>query len=194
MDFGAFVRKYKRYWWLFLLSLIACISLAFAYLKVAKRIYNMKAVVLVAQDDNGAGAGASLLKSMKLMGQGSKVDDEMIVFSSQELCTQVIKQLGLNRTYIEDRGWFKPEKDHYNTSPVEVIVPEEMFDTLSAVKFKIDLDKAGKANIKASNGKDVLADVKNVSLPTALKTTYGTFPSRPPTATSRASLATSPPA
>ena len=175
MDFGAFVRKYKRYWWLFLLSLIACISLAFAYLKVAKRIYNMKAVVLVAQDDNGAGAGASLLKSMKLMGQGSKVDDEMIVFSSQELCTQVIKQLGLNRTYIEDRGWFKPEKDHYNTSPVEVIVPEEMFDTLSAVKFKIDLDKAGKANIKASNGKDVLADVKNVSLPTALKTTYGTF-------------------
>ena len=111
MDFGAFVRKYKRYWWLFLLSLIACISLAFAYLKVAKRIYNMKAVVLVAQDDNGAGAGASLLKSMKLMGQGSKVDDEMIVFSSQELCTQVIKQLGLNRTYIEDRGWFKPEKD-----------------------------------------------------------------------------------
>ena len=175
MDFGAFVRKYKRYWWLFLLSLIACISLAFAYLKVAKRIYNMKAVVLVAQDDNGAGAGASLLKSMKLMGQGSKVDDEMIVFSSQELCTQVIKQLGLNRTYIEDRGWFKPEKDHYNTSPVEVIVPEEMFDTLSAVKFKIDLDKAGKANIKASIGKDVLADVKNVSLPTALKTTYGTF-------------------
>ena len=175
VDFGAFVRKYKRYWWLFLLSLIACISLAFAYLKVAKRIYNMKAVVLVAQDDNGAGAGASLLKSMKLMGQGSKVDDEMIVFSSQELCTQVIKQLGLNRTYIEDRGWFKPEKDHYNTSPVEVIVPEEMFDTLSAVKFKIDLDKAGKANIKASNGKDVLADVKNVSLPTALKTTYGTF-------------------
>ena len=175
VDFSAFVRKYKRYWWLFLLSLVACISLAFVYLKFAKRIYNVKAVVLVAQEDNGAGAGASLLKSMKLMGQGSKVDDEMIVFSSQELCTQVVKQLGINHSYLEDKGWYKPEKDHYNTSPIEVIAPEEMFDTLSSVKFKIDLDKTGKANIRATSGKDKLANVKGVTLPTTLKTTYGTF-------------------
>lgn len=175
VDFSAFVRKYKRYWWLFLLSLIACIALAFTYLKLAKRVYNVKAVVLVAQEDNGAGAGANLLKSMKLMGQGSKVDDEMLVFSSQELCTQVVKQLGINHSYIEDKGWFKPEKDHYNSSPVEVIAPEEMFDTLSSVKFKIDIDKAGKANIKATSGKDKLANVKGVALPTTLKTTYGTF-------------------
>ena len=175
IDFGAFVRKYKRYWWLFLLSLIACISLAFVYLKIAKRVYNVKAVVLVAQDDNGAGAGASLLKSMKLMGQGSKVDDEMVVFSSQELCTQVVKQLKLNRSYVEDKGWFKPERDHYNSSPIEVIAPEEMYDTLSSVKFKIDVDKAGRANIKATSGKHKLADVKGATLPTTLKTVYGTF-------------------
>ena len=75
------------------------------------------------------------------VGQGSKVDDEMIVFSSQELCTQVVKQLGINRSYLEDKGWYKPQKDHYNSSPIEVIAPEEMFDTLSSVKFKIDVDK-----------------------------------------------------
>ena len=175
IDFSAFVRKYKRYWWLFLLSLIACISIAFVYLKIAKRVYNVKAVVLVAQDDNGAGAGASLLKSMKLMGQGSKVDDEMVVYSSQELCTQVVNQLKLNHSYIEDKGWFKPERDHYNSSPIEVIAPEEMFDTLSSVKFKIDVDKAGRANIKATSGKHKLADVKGVTLPTTLKTVYGRF-------------------
>ena len=175
IDFGAFVRKYKRYWWLFVLSLIACISLAFLYLKAAQRIYNVKSVVLVAQDDTGAGAGATLLKSMKLMGQGSKVDDEMVVFSSQELCTQVVNQLKLNHSYIEDKGWFKPERDHYNSSPIEVIAPEEMFDTLSSVKFKIDVDKAGLANIKATSGKHKLADVKGVTLPTTLKTVYGRF-------------------
>ncbi len=175
VDFSAFIRKYRRYWWLFLLSLLACMALAFAYLKYAKRIYNVKAVVLVAQEDNGAGAGANLLKSMKLMGQGSKVDDEMLVFSSQELCTQVVKQLGINHNYLEDKGWYKPDKDHYNTSPIEVIAPEEMFDTLSSVKFKIDLDKTGKADIKATSGKEKLANVKGVTLPTTLKTTYGTF-------------------
>ena len=175
IDFSAFVRKYSRYWWVFLLSLIACMSLAFAYLKYAKRIYNVKAVVLVSQDDNSAGAGANLLKSMKLMGQGSKVDDEMLVFSSQELCTQVAKQLKLNRSYIEEKEWYKPDKDHYNTSPIEVLAPEEMFDTLSSVNFKIDVDKKGLAHIKAKHSKDVLADLKGVTLPATVKTSYGTF-------------------
>ena len=175
VDFSAFVRKYKRYWWLFLLSLITCMTLAFVYLKYAKRIYNVKAVVLVAQDDNSAGAGANLLKSMKLMGQGSKVDDEMLVFSSQELCAQVAKQLKLNRSYIEKKGWLKPDKDHYNTSPVEIVAPEEMYDTLSSVKFKIDVDKAGHANIKATSGKHKLANIKGATLPTTIKTAYGVF-------------------
>ena len=179
MDFSAFVRKYKRYWWLFLLSLLACMTLAFAYLKYAKRVYNIKSVVLVAQDDNSAGAGANLLKSMKLMGQGSKVDDEMIVFSSQELCTQVAEQLKLNRSYVEDRGWFKPTKDHYNTSPIEVLAPEEMFDTLSSVTFQIDVDKSGKAGIKARSGKTKLAELKDVTLPATVKTSYGVFGIQP---------------
>ena len=175
VDFSAFVRKYKRYWWLFLLSLLTCMTLAFTYLKYAKRVYNVKSVVLVAQDDNSAGAGANLLKSMKLMGQGSKVDDEMLVFASQELCTQVAKQLKLNRSYIEEKEWYKPDKDHYNSSPIEVLAPEEMFDTLSSVNFKIDVDKNGLANIKAKHSKQVLADLKGVALPTTVKTSYGTF-------------------
>ena len=175
IDFGAFVRKYKRYWWLFLLSLIACMTLATVYLKYAKRVYSVKSVVLIAQDDNSAGAGANLLKSMKLMGSGSKVDDEMLVFSSQELCTQVVKQLKLNRSYIEDRGWFKPKKDHYNTSPIEVIAPEEMYDTLSSVKFKIDVNKEGLANIKVNSGNHKLANIKGAPLPTTVKTAYGVF-------------------
>ena len=175
IDFSAFIRKYKRYWWLFLLSLVACMTLAFVYLKFAKRVYNIKSVVLVSQEDNSAGAGANLMKSMKLMGQGSKVDDEMIVFSSQELCTQVVKQLKLNRTYTEDKGLLKPTREHYNTSPIEVIAPEEMYDTLSSVKFKIDVNKQGLADIKVNSGSHKLANIKGVTLPATVKTDYGVF-------------------
>ena len=159
-----------------MLSLIACLTLAFAYLKYAKRVYNVKAVVLIAQDDNSAGAGANLLKSMKLMGQGSKVDDEMIVFSSQELCTQVAKQLKLNRSYIEEKEWYKPDKDHYDSSPIEIVAPEEMFDTLcSALRFKIDVNKEGLAHIKATKGDKTLAELKDATLPATVKTAYGVF-------------------
>ena len=176
IDFSAFVRKYKRYWWLFLLSLIACISLAFLYLRSAQRVYNVKSVVLISQDDNSGGAGTNLLKSMKLMGQGSKVDDEMVVFSSQELCTQVVKQLKLNRTYIEDKGWFKPERDHYNSSPVEIVAPEEFFDTLTtSLKFKIDVDKSGLVDIESKFRKKKIVDIKDATLPVTVKTPFGVF-------------------
>ena len=176
IDFSAFVRKYKRYWWLFLLSLVACISLAFLYLRSAQRVYNVKSVVLISQDDNSGGAGTNLLKSMKLMGQGSKVDDEMVVFSSQELCTQVVKQLKLNRSYIEDKGWFKAERDHYNSSPVEIVAPEEFFDTLTtSLKFKIDVDKNGLVDIESKFRKKKMVDIKDATLPVTVKTPFGVF-------------------
>lgn len=175
LDFGALFDKYKRYWWLFLLSLLVCGSLAWFYLRVTNRVYDVNAVVLVAQEDNSSSAGANLLKSMKLMSGGGKVEDEMIVFSSQELCTEVAKRLNLNRRYIEDKGWFKPKRDHYNSSPVEVVAPEEMFDTLSSIQFKIDVNKQGLATIKARSGKEKLANIKDCRLPATFKTTYGTF-------------------
>ena len=175
LDFGTLFDKYKRYWWLFLLSLIALLCLAYYYIRVTNRVYDVNAVVLVAQEDNSSSAGANLLKSMKLMGGGGKVEDEMIVFSSQELCTEVAKRLKINRRYIEDKGWFKPQIDHYNNSPIEVIAPEEMFDTLSSVTFKIDVNKQGQANIKANSGKTKLINAKNCRLPATFKTLYGTF-------------------
>ena len=178
-DFGALFDKYKRYWWLFLLSVIACYGLSYYYLKVTKRVYDVNAVVLVAQEDNSSSAGANLLKSMKLMGGGGKVEDEMIVFSSQELCTEVVKRLKLNRRYTEEKAWYKPSTDHYNSSPIEVIAPEEMFDTLSSINFKIDVDKAGLANIKAKSGNDELADLKKIKIPATIKTTYGIFTIKP---------------
>ena len=56
-----------------------------------------------------------------------------------------------------------------------VLAPEEMFDTLSTVTFKIDVDKSGKAAIKARSGKTKLAELKDVTLPTTVKTNYGVF-------------------
>ena len=138
--------------------------------------YNVKSVVLISQDDNSGGAGTNLLKSMKLMGQGSKVDDEMVVFSSQELCTQVVKQLKLNRSYIEDKGWFKAERDHYNSSPVEIVAPEEFFDTLTtSLKFKIDVDKDGLVDIESKFRKKKMVDIKDATLPVTVKTPFGVF-------------------
>ena len=64
IDLGNVFNKYKRYWWLFLLSLIACIGLSVLYLQYVLPKYLVISTVLVDQDDDAGSAGASLLKSL----------------------------------------------------------------------------------------------------------------------------------
>lgn len=176
IDFGEIFAKYKRHWWMFALSLLLCLGLAAFYLAVKSPVYLVVSKVLVEQDDNASSAGANLLKSLSIGGAGSKVDDEVIVMGSQELLSQMINRLKINRTYVEKKGLLK-RVDHYNTSPVEIEAPDALFDTLSiAMTFKITIDEKGKADVKVKKGLfKTLANVKNATLPVTVKTPYGIY-------------------
>lgn len=175
IDFGTIYRKNKRYWWLFVLSVLACLTLAGLYLYVKQPVYNVNATMLVAQDDNTSG-GAAMLKALSLGSVGSKVDDEVVVMASREVCSEMIKRLGVNRTYIEKKSLLK-KVDHYGTSPIEVDAPQSIFDTLmTSMVFVIDLDKAGKADITVKKGRfKTIANAEGVELPYNMKTPYGIF-------------------
>jgi tyrosine-protein kinase Etk/Wzc len=176
VDFGALYNKYKRYWWMFVASLVLCVSVAGLYLYAKSPVYLVVSSVLVAQDDNSSSAGASLLKSLSIGGAGSKVDDEVIVMGSEELCSQTINALKLNRTYMQKKGLLK-KIDYYNNSPVEIDAPDQLFDTLAiSMKFKIDVNKDGTVNIKVKKGRfKTLANVKDAKFPVVVKTGYGFF-------------------
>ena len=179
IDFAAIVQRYKRYWWLFAISLAVCIALAVMYLKIAKPVYLVQSIVLVDPEDNAkpgsASMGSSLLKSMAL-GGGSRVEDEIVVMGSQQLRMQMVKELKLNRKYVERKSFFD-RVDHYNDSPIEVDAPEALFDTLStSFQFKVKTTADGKADITVKKGRfKTLAEAKGVSLPANVKTPYGIF-------------------
>lgn len=179
IDFSAIVQRYKRYWWLFVLSLLACIALAVMYLKVKKPVFLVQSIVLVDPEDNSkpgtASMGSSLLKSMAL-GGGSRVEDEIVVMGSQQLRMQMVKELRLNRAYVERKSFFD-RVDHYNDSPIEVDAPDALFDTLStSFQFKIKTSADGKADIKVKKGRfRTLAQADDVTLPASVKTPYGIF-------------------
>ena len=79
IDMGSVYNKYKRFWWLFVLSLIACIGLSVLFLKYKLPKYLVISTVLVDQDDDAGSTGASLLKSLSIGGGGASVDDEVVV-------------------------------------------------------------------------------------------------------------------
>ena len=175
IDLADFIARYRRYWWLFALSLVVCFLLAALYLKVKKPVYSVVSTVLVDQDDDSKSAKGALLKSLSL-GGGSKVDDEIIVMGSQQLRMLMVKKLGLNRTYVERKGFLKHE-NHYNDSPIEISAPESIFDTLStSLQFKIKINAAGQASVRVKQGRwRTLAHAENVTLPANVATPYGIF-------------------
>lgn len=175
IDMGAIYDRYKRFWWLFALSLAACLAAAAFYLHIKPKEYRVMASVMISDDASGTATG-SLLKSLSLGGGGSKVDDEVIVMSSQGLCVNMIKQLKLNRRYYEKTGFMR-KIDHYNTSPIEVDVPDEILDTLmTSLHFKVNVNAKGLATIQWRKGLWTVArEMRDVPLPCNFSTPYGMF-------------------
>lgn len=176
IDMGGLFNKYKRYWWLFVLSLIACIGLAIVYLQYVQPKYLVMSTVLVAQDDDASSAGASLLKSLSIGGGGASVDDEVVVMASQDICNKMVKDLKLNRLYTERKS-FLNRKELYKDSPIEIDAPEQLFDTLSiGMTFKVKIKEDGKADINVKKGFfKTLATATDQTLPTNIRTPYGTY-------------------
>jgi len=176
IDFQALVARYKKYWWLLAASFVVCMGLAFLYLKVKKPVFLIVSTVLVDQDNNSSGAGAQLVKSLSLGGGGSRVDDEVVVMGSQELRSQMISRLHLNRSYVERKGFLK-SVDHYGDSPIEIDAPEGVFDTLSvSMVFKVKIDANGRADVTVKKGRfNTLAELNAAPLPATVKTPYGLF-------------------
>ena len=170
------LNKYKRYWWLFALSLILCMGLAAFYLTFKKPVYLVVGKVLVTDEKSGS-TGSAILKSMSLgLGGGSKVDDEVIVMGSQEICGEMINRLKINRRYTEKLGFLR-KKDHYGDSPLEIDAPDALFDTLSiAMSFRVNVDKNGKADVKIKKGFfKTMVEKKGLTLPANINTPYGMF-------------------
>ena len=130
IDMGSVYNKYKRFWWLFVLSLIACIGLSVLFLKYKLPKYLVISTVLVDQDDDAGSTGASLLKSLSIGGGGASVDDEVVVMGSQDICNKMVKELKINRLYTLRKSMLDRE-DLYKNSPIEIDAPDEVFDTLS---------------------------------------------------------------
>lgn len=175
IDFAAIVARYKRYWWLFAMSLVLCAGAAFLYLKVKKPVYLVVSTVMIDQENNSTGAGAQVMKSLA-MGGGSRVDDEVIVMGSQELCSQMIAKLGLNRSYTERKSLLERE-EYYGDSPIAIDAPDEVFDTLAvSMAFKVKIYPNGTADIEVNKGRfNTLVELEGVQLPTTVKTPYGMY-------------------
>ena len=131
--------KYFFYWRWFIVSALACLVVAFLYLRYATPIYSASTTILVKDEKKGGLASEfSGLSEIGLLGKAkSNVDNEIEILKSRTLIEKTVKELRLNYIYIKEGIVKAPEI--YNGSEIIIDFTSNVSEELTKVKkFKIE--------------------------------------------------------
>ena len=143
------------HWPWFVVSIIICIACAWGYLRLTTPIYNISATVLIKDEKKGGGASMSSdLEKMGLEGfvsSSSNVDNEIEVLRSKSLAREVVNNLGLFVTYMDEDEF--PSKELYHTSPVLVSLTHQEADKLPGrMEINMILQPTGALGVQITVG------------------------------------------
>ena len=147
--------RYLIHWPWFVVSIIICIAGAWGYLRLTTPIYNISATVLIKDEKKGGGASMSSdLEKMGLEGfvsSSSNVDNEIEVLRSKSLAREVVNNLGLFVTYMDEDEF--PSKELYHTSPVLVSLTHQEADKLPGrMEINMILQPTGALGVQITVG------------------------------------------
>jgi len=136
--------KYLSYWKLFLVSLVVCIMIAVAYLKLSTPIYEVLSTVLLKDDKKGGGMDElGALKDIGLLDVKNNVDNELEVLKTSNLSEQAIRELGIYVNY-EEIGTFRNKILYGQNIPIKIHLPDAVLDTLNQpIEFNVDINPHG---------------------------------------------------
>lgn len=151
IDYRMLLHKCLKHWRWFVASVLACLILAFIYIRYTAPVYNVTAGVLIQQKDSKGGLGAALsggalgmLSGLGGVSLSSSFDNELEIMQSRTLFKKVVTDLGLYISTAQRRitGYNIPL---YKTSPIQVYMsPEEATELESGVKIKTTYTPEGK--------------------------------------------------
>lgn len=153
IDFSRTIYEIKRHWYYYAISFVLIMGAAGFYLYKKNSVYLFHVNMLIEQDNGSSNTGMVQMMQSFTMGSfgGGTVDDEILVVQSHSLLCDLVSELKLNRLYVEKEG----VKSHllYNNSPVEILAPDELFDTLAVgASLSVDLKQNGLADVKVKQG------------------------------------------
>lgn len=150
IDYRALLQKCLKHWRWFAASVLACLIIAFIYLRYTAPMYNVTAGVLIQQKDSkgslgGLSGGAlGMLSGFGGISFSSSFDNELEIMQSRTLLKKAVTDLGLYISTAQRRltGYNIPL---YKTSPIQVYLsPEEANALESGIKIKTTYTPEGK--------------------------------------------------
>jgi uncharacterized protein involved in exopolysaccharide biosynthesis len=178
----AFMLLCLKNWYYFVLSMIICVALAVVYMKVKTPVWEIAASASLTDDDSFMKSGA-LSQSRSLMsifGVGNSsalnVEDEAKKMASHGYLKKMIKNLDLNKTYVQSEYLGAVKTELYDRSPVIISSDPFLPDTLNAMlEFIINVKKDDAADIKLKMRKKTVGKYTISAFPAEIETPAGKF-------------------
>lgn len=173
IDIRSLIDLYKQKWYWFAISAVVCCAVAFIFVKGMKPKYQVRANVLISQEDGGGMSSFGGLGD--LFGSSGYVEDEIFVITSHTVLRNVVKELNLN-IHHEVCDGFMSKVFEYKKYPLQVYPAPGIVDTLkTAVTFNIKVNAAGLADVKVKADRHTIGEVERQKLPVTIKTDYGRY-------------------
>ncbi|WP_321479825.1 polysaccharide biosynthesis tyrosine autokinase [uncultured Bacteroides sp.] len=110
--------RYLAYWPWFVASVIACLAIAYVYLKFTVPVYNISATIMIKDDKKGGQMSSemSAFQDLGLFADNTNFDNEIEVLKAKSLIKQVVYELNTYCRYSVRTGFVK--SDIYTQSPL----------------------------------------------------------------------------
>ncbi len=94
------LQRYLKYWPWFLMAVLLCLGLGYAYMRYAPTIYESVAKIEIIDESEGIDISS---EALSLLGQGSSInmDNEVEILRSYRILRQVVEALDLDVSYYE---------------------------------------------------------------------------------------------
>ncbi len=122
-DLKDILRKYLKYWYLFLIGAIISISIAIAYLRWATPMYSANTTLLFKDEKSGGLSESSAFGDLALLNSSKSIDNEIFVLKSRSLMEKVVSDLSLDVTYVME-GQIRDIEIYDEDVPINIIMNE----------------------------------------------------------------------
>ncbi|MCD8555533.1 MAG: polysaccharide biosynthesis tyrosine autokinase [Bacteroides graminisolvens] len=132
--------RYLNYWPWFVGSVVACVAVAFLYLKMTAPIYSISASVMIKDDKKGGNMASEMaaFEDLGLFAQSTNFDNELEVLKSKSLIKQVVLEMNAYSSYTVRQGLRTVEL--YKNSPLLVeMTPQENDLLRAAIEMEVVL-------------------------------------------------------
>ncbi len=172
-DIKGTLMMYLSKWYLFLISVIICVGLAFVYTRRTQDIYGVRANISINTESISP---MSMMGSLNdVFGSGARIDDEIFIISSHSVYRDVVRDLGLQTSHFVRKG-FMNTVFAFKDYPVAVQTPEQYLDTVTVpVAFTVKANDKGLVDIRMKAGKETVAEVEDAKFPVSLNSPFGKF-------------------